>query len=278
MELAAGIKRQVLVRHTMYFIMNFILQARRLQAVKELVRVLRTGGEALIYVWALEQEHSKVKSNYLKETRIQRKETLKTQEEDTLLGRKSLIEDGLLGPFPAGNNKEDEDQLSNGVTSVTIDPSQRGNSSKKLTNHNQEVKSAINSDLPGALQREVTSDRRDTSQEQRPSLTHVNLSQEVMAEAHSPSLTVHVNRTHFEAQDLLVPWHSKPQERKAAAEGASSEPHEGCHADKVVHRFYHVFREGELEDLCRSIPGVKVVDRYYDKGNWCVILSKHSEE
>lgn len=39
-------------------------------ALQELVRLLRPGGKALIYVWAMEQEYKKKKSKYLRENRI----------------------------------------------------------------------------------------------------------------------------------------------------------------------------------------------------------------
>ncbi|XP_076446651.1 uncharacterized protein LOC143284008 [Babylonia areolata] len=40
-------------------------------------------------------------------------------------------------------------------------------------------------------------------------------------------------------------------------------------------RFYHVFRKGELEELIRDcVPGVRMVDSFYDHANWCVILEK----
>ena len=40
-------------------------------------------------------------------------------------------------------------------------------------------------------------------------------------------------------------------------------------------RFYHVFREGELVSLVtQHVPGVKVVDSFYDHANWCLILKK----
>lgn len=38
-------------------------------ALQELVRLLRPGGKALIYVWAMEQEYNKKKSKYLRENR-----------------------------------------------------------------------------------------------------------------------------------------------------------------------------------------------------------------
>jgi alkylated DNA repair protein alkB homolog 8 len=35
-----------------------------------------------------------------------------------------------------------------------------------------------------------------------------------------------------------------------------------------------VYAEGELQALVESVPGVKVLDQYYDTGNWCVVLEK----
>ena len=78
----------------------------------------------------------------------------------------------------------------------------------------------------------------------------------------SSTLAVHTNRTEFRQQDLLVPWHLKKKEVS-----------DGC-AKQVFHRFYHVFREGELEELVQCIEGVVIEDLYYDEGNWCVVLQK----
>ncbi|NXI67694.1 ALKB8 protein, partial [Anseranas semipalmata] len=46
---------------------HFSTAERRLAAIRELVRLLRPGGTALIYVWAMEQEYKNQKSKYLKE-------------------------------------------------------------------------------------------------------------------------------------------------------------------------------------------------------------------
>lgn len=45
---------------------------------------------------------------------------------------------------------------------------------------------------------------------------------------------------------------------------------EGCD------RYYHVFVEGELEELISSLDKVSFVDSTYDYGNWTVVLKKHS--
>ncbi|XP_058145394.1 tRNA (carboxymethyluridine(34)-5-O)-methyltransferase ALKBH8 isoform X2 [Dasypus novemcinctus] len=49
---------------------HFATAERRVAALQELVRLLRPGGKALIYVWAMEQEYNKQKSKYLRGNRI----------------------------------------------------------------------------------------------------------------------------------------------------------------------------------------------------------------
>ena len=40
-------------------------RARRIQAIRELVRVVRGGGQILVYVWAMEQERKKVSNGLI---------------------------------------------------------------------------------------------------------------------------------------------------------------------------------------------------------------------
>jgi hypothetical protein len=44
----------------------------------------------------------------------------------------------------------------------------------------------------------------------------------------------------------------------------------------IYHRYYHVFKEGELESLfSRHFEGkFEIRDRYYDHANWVVICEK----
>ena len=82
-------------------------------------------------------------------------------------------------------------------------------------------------------------------------------------------LPVHKNRTNFEHSDLLVPWKTK----------SSNEMFENGDS-KTFLRFYHVFKEQELENLIQKSPvlsgQMSILESYYDQGNWCVILSKKS--
>lgn len=136
-------------------------QERREAAVRELLRLLRPGGQALIYVWALEQKG--------------------TQEDD---GPSKYIK-------PVKNN-----------------------------------------------------------------FSQTCLPQDGQGDSGMP-LPVHINRTDFEAHDMLVPWHSRD-------------------TGEVHYRYYHLFQEGELRALVEGVaPGV-VQEEYLDQGNWCLRICKQS--
>ncbi|XP_076233669.1 tRNA (carboxymethyluridine(34)-5-O)-methyltransferase ALKBH8 [Calliopsis andreniformis] len=67
-------------------------------------------------------------------------------------------------------------------------------------------------------------------------------------------LPVHENRTKFTYTDMLVPW-----KRKGGGNFL---------------RYYHVFEENELLQLCLEVSAFRVEEQYYDQGNWCIILQK----
>ncbi|MGH0174592.1 UNVERIFIED_CONTAM: hypothetical protein FKN15_008913 [Acipenser sinensis] len=178
---------------------------RRLAAINELVRLLRPGGRALIYVWAMEQEYKKQKSKYLKKNKAKPGEA---------------ISDTLQQEFS-----------SNRTESSTVSSYEAADFKKS----------------PSVAQNQC-------------------------------ELRVHMNRTSFHSQDLLVPWHLKGSvEKNKSAEEAlreSADHSKAAESAPVFHRFYHVFCEGELENLCRKIENVTIYRNYYDQGNWCVIIEK----
>ncbi|XP_044142012.1 alkylated DNA repair protein alkB homolog 8 [Bufo gargarizans] len=157
---------------------HFSTEERRLAAIRELFHLIKRGGKALIYVWAMEQEYKKNKSKYLKE------------------------------------GKTPNEQI---LQNPTCDQPHR----------------------------------------------------EPVA-----SLPVHTNRTAFDSQDLLVPWHLKSSNQVRNNEFTSAKEENQLLSGPVYHRYYHVFREGELEKLCRKVTGVAVRHSYHDQGNWCVIIEK----
>ena len=43
-------------------------------------------------------------------------------------------------------------------------------------------------------------------------------------------------------------------------------------------RYCHMFKNGELENLCSSIPGCMIVDRGFDRSNWFVVIKKFNDK
>lgn len=87
-------------------------------------------------------------------------------------------------------------------------------------------------------------------------------------------LRVNASRDSFEQQDLFVPWKysgpSKQQENHGKVNPRNGDVSKG----HVFHRYYHVFQDGELQNLCSQLDNATVEKHYYDKGNWCVLLRK----
>jgi len=99
---------------------------------------------------------------------------------------------------------------------------------------------------------------------------------ESLSDHRSSRLRVNASRESFEQQDLFVPWKysgpGKQQEKQKRATEETGDVSEG----HVFHRYYHMFQDGELLELCSQICHVTVEKHYYDKGNWCVILRKNN--
>ncbi|NWR72590.1 ALKB8 protein, partial [Centropus unirufus] len=188
---------------------HFSTAERRAAAIRELARLLRPGGTALVYVWAMEQEYKNHKSKYLKEK----------------------------------NGSKDKEEINTAAT--------QGPLSDQMPN---------NSSQDSARSGRLLNDSKDKG-----------------CDADS-RLPVHTNRTSFHSQDLLVPWHLKGDTGKKGESVNTASFAAGCkelpELSSVFHRYYHVFCEGELEAVCRSLDCVRVLKSYYDQGNWCVVLEK----
>ena len=225
-----------------------LFQERRLASVQETLKVLRPGGQALIYVWALEQERQNIKSNYLSDCRIKHKEEAMAQDRGSATS--SYLQTGPNDGIP-----------SNAELCASLETTQleETGSSLEPTCH------AKGSDASKAAESTASSFSSEDlhSLKDAPEEKLSNKSSEHSVD----TLTLHVNRTHFESQDLLVPWHLRDKQKVAKKKMENS-------GEPVFHRYYHVFQESELEELVLKAGRVKVIKSYYDKGNWCIILSK----
>ncbi|XP_053600515.1 alkylated DNA repair protein alkB homolog 8 [Plodia interpunctella] len=78
------------------------------------------------------------------------------------------------------------------------------------------------------------------------------------------NLPVHENRTPFQHNDLLVPWKLRNVKQNKLADKP----------EDTLLRYYHVFEDQELAELCRECDDLELETSFYDEGNWCVICKK----
>jgi hypothetical protein len=49
----------------------------------------------------------------------------------------------------------------------------------------------------------------------------------------------------------------------------------GAGGSLTFHRYYHVFKEGELDALIdRYVENLHIISSYYDHANWCIVAEK----
>ncbi|POO04067.1 Methyltransferase type [Trema orientale] len=113
------------------------------------------------------------------------------------------------------------------------------------------------------------------------SMGHIKDFKDLTSRSEDDSVASNDVRNINNQQEYFVPWHL-PYHR-AEVSGASASALENGLAKKddkkgavVYNRYYHVFSEGELERLVFGMENAVVVDRFFDKSNWCVVLEKTS--
>lgn len=107
----------------------------------------------------------------------------------------------------------------------------------------------------------------DVSGEQTPLIKEVLIEEDES----KIEIPIHKNRTPFTSQDMLVPF--KTKRNKSPSIGQDSEE-AGASKEMENLRYYHLFREDELESMLTRIEHVKILESYYDLGNWCVVATK----
>lgn len=90
---------------------------------------------------------------------------------------------------------------------------------------------------------------------------HQNPSVENTLQMSEFKLPVHTARTPFQHQDVFVPWKVKS---KAPSDNVA----------EVFLRYYHVFEENELFQLCSSMKDINILQTYYTEGNWCIVFEQ----
>jgi tRNA (uracil-5-)-methyltransferase TRM9 len=73
-------------------------------------------------------------------------------------------------------------------------------------------------------------------------------------------------------QDVMVPWVMRGSKKATKAHLCSNDEIANQGEDKVFHRYYHLYRCGELVDEIQAAGG-RIVDSGYEKDNWWAIAT-----
>lgn len=76
-------------------------------------------------------------------------------------------------------------------------------------------------------------------------------------------------RKKYDEQDVMIPWHLQKRFEIGQNTTDNSET-------KVLQRYYHLFKEGELEGIISNIPNLKLLESYWDVDNWYILVEKIS--
>lgn len=218
------------------------------------MRLLKPGGQALIYVWAYEQEYNKQKSKYLKD---QNKEHPENRGPIY-----STPEDRHLADQPL-HKLQDVRKGTNSKLSVHTNRTSFSTQDLLVPWHLKEGKKR------GEGESEESRMKDKTKDESKHTWGHSCLTSSVSSKTRldcnpdpGPGCDSDMSSPSLLATHSLD---GTTQNRKAESESIPAH---------IFHRYYHVFQQGELEQLCVQVPGVKVQTSYHDQGNWCVILEK----
>ena len=81
-----------------------------------------------------------------------------------------------------------------------------------------------------------------------------------------------------DAQDVIVPWVMTQNVQNAKNHRNNQNPeedHEPKNQSKIFNRYYHLYRQGELEEDIRRAGGV-VEKSGYERDNWWAVASRRS--
>lgn len=83
----------------------------------------------------------------------------------------------------------------------------------------------------------------------------------------------------FKSQDIFVNWNQQEKFDKTCNDEKTSKNNEDFVINevkntKIYKRYYHIFKQGELEELINRVKSVKIIHSYFDHANWCCIIQK----
>lgn len=219
--------------------------ARRTHMLKELLRILRPAGKALVTVWATDQEDMK------KLAKWQPIDRPGSQAEDAKTGHHSKGSAVSAAVISSGASPPP------GVEHPSLGTDQAGEA--------------------GASKQQSAAEGS----------RHAQSGSAQQASVALPSSSQ--NQSAVPSNDYFVPWHLPFHRAEAAMQVLKASGQDAQKADPaaagsvridnkknsiVFSRYYHVYEQFELDKLVEQLPGAEVLESFYDKDNWCVVMGK----
>lgn len=83
----------------------------------------------------------------------------------------------------------------------------------------------------------------------------------------------------YTEQDVMIKWHLQKRfdaqtQKDATKEAASSSAPPDPSQSKVLDRYYHLFKEGELDAIAVEVGGLAIVKSVWDVDNWYLLMER----
>jgi ubiquinone/menaquinone biosynthesis C-methylase UbiE len=83
----------------------------------------------------------------------------------------------------------------------------------------------------------------------------------------------------YTEQDVFIPWHLQKQFNSTSSNTTSSTNNfelDTTNNERVYKRYYHLFKQGELETLVQQVPDIEsIVETHFEADNWIVVGRKN---
>src|SRR5690242_19517973 len=80
----------------------------------------------------------------------------------------------------------------------------------------------------------------------------------------------------YTEQDVMIKWHLQKRFDATPSTDNSASPASQSAPTKVLDRYYHLFKQGELDELALEVGGLSIVQSVWDVDNWYLVLEKTS--
>uniref|UniRef100_A0A8C8VHY9 Methyltransferase type 11 domain-containing protein n=1 Tax=Pelusios castaneus TaxID=367368 RepID=A0A8C8VHY9_9SAUR len=284
---------------------HFSTQKRRMRAIKEMARILRVGGQIMIYVWAMEQKRRKFEkqdvfvpwnpsppswtlgntcSCGIQKSIHQKNKSLALNQHSTKLAGALKAHRKVRSSSFSGEKETRHNLFEKSVRWSLFSRSLDSESDLNNQWHQGELNTFCSCSIQlDELNREELFEETRTGDFMK-HISNVSLRCRRNSEDNASDMAVESGSSMLFCpgpfkkltieQQLEIDYHPK-QDTDNDCAMATKNKQKQRNPNAACLRYYHVFKEGELVELIEHhVPELHVIHSYFDHANWCVIAEK----